>query len=87
MVGKTQDYDLPNTKFRSFTPEGTAPSSQGWPVLIYFHGGENSSLLDTTIVSKSGLWADLGALGGWTLGNIASESAFATNMCVRTSVT
>ena len=40
VVGKTQDYDLPNTKFRSFTPEGAAPSAQGWPVLIYFHGGE-----------------------------------------------
>ena len=32
------------------------------------------------------MWADLGALGGWTLGNITSESALATNMCVRTSV-
>ena len=39
IVGKTRDYDLPNTKFRSFTPEGAAPS-KGWPVLIYFHGGE-----------------------------------------------
>jgi hypothetical protein len=42
VVGKTRDYDLPNTKFRSFTPEGTASSTQGWPVLIYFHGGEYS---------------------------------------------
>ena len=40
VVGRTQDYDLPNTKVRSFTPEGTPPSTQGWPVLIYFHGGE-----------------------------------------------
>ncbi|KAF9483288.1 hypothetical protein BDN70DRAFT_873983 [Pholiota conissans] len=57
-VGKTQDYDLPKTKFRAFTPEGSPPT-RGWPLLIYFHGG------------------------GWTLGNIASETSFCTNMCVR----
>ncbi|KAF8965781.1 alpha/beta hydrolase fold-domain-containing protein [Flammula alnicola] len=57
-VGKTQDYDLPNTKFRAFTPEGTPPTPSGWPVFIFFHGG------------------------GWTLGNIGSETAFCTNLCV-----
>lgn len=45
VVGKTQDYDLPNTKLRSFKPEGAAPL-KGWPVLIYFHGGEILYLLD-----------------------------------------
>ena len=49
VVGKTQDYDLPNAKFRSFTPEGTAPSTQGWPVLIYFHGGEIRYLFPSLI--------------------------------------
>ncbi|KAF8153372.1 alpha/beta hydrolase fold-domain-containing protein [Crassisporium funariophilum] len=59
-VGKTQDYDLPKTKFRAFTPEGTPPP-KGWPVFIFFHGG------------------------GWTLGNIGSETTFSTNMCVHAS--
>ncbi|KAF8184705.1 alpha/beta hydrolase fold-domain-containing protein [Pholiota molesta] len=57
-VAKTQDYDLPNTKFRAFTPEG-APPAGGWPLFIFFHGG------------------------GWTLGNIGSETSFCTNMSVR----
>ncbi|KAI3604788.1 putative lipase from carbohydrate esterase family ce10 [Moniliophthora roreri] len=37
-VGKTQDLDLTQTKFRAFTPEGEPPST-GWPVFIFFHGG------------------------------------------------
>ncbi|KAF9531237.1 alpha/beta hydrolase fold-domain-containing protein [Crepidotus variabilis] len=57
-VAKTQDFDLPHTKFRAFTPEGQAPSG-GWPLFIFFHGG------------------------GWTLGNIGSETTFTTNMAVR----
>ncbi|PPQ79008.1 hypothetical protein CVT25_002317 [Psilocybe cyanescens] len=57
-VGKTEDFDMPHTKFRAFTPEGTPPVN-GWPVFIFFHGG------------------------GWTLGNIGSETAFCTNLCVR----
>jgi acetyl esterase/lipase len=39
-VAKTEDYDLKHTKFRSFTPHGTAPDA-GWPVFIFFHGGED----------------------------------------------
>ncbi|KAF9462189.1 alpha/beta hydrolase fold-domain-containing protein [Collybia nuda] len=57
-VAKIEDFDLKYTKFRAFTPQGTAPAA-GWPVLIYFHGG------------------------GWTLGNIGSETGFTTNMSVR----
>ncbi|TFK31340.1 alpha/beta hydrolase fold-domain-containing protein [Crucibulum laeve] len=57
-VGNIQDYDLTYAKFRAFTPEGDPPAN-GWPVLIYFHGG------------------------GWTLGNISSETTVCTNMCVR----
>ncbi|KAF9045022.1 alpha/beta hydrolase fold-domain-containing protein [Panaeolus papilionaceus] len=57
-VGKVEDFDLPKTKFRAFTPEGSPPEG-GWPLCIYFHGG------------------------GWTLGNISSETSFATNLCSR----
>lgn len=38
-VGKTQDFDLSNTNFRVFIPEGEAPAG-GWPVFIFFHGGD-----------------------------------------------
>lgn len=44
-VGKTADYAIsrveskgPDVKVRCFTPEGPKPAD-GWPVLIYFHGG------------------------------------------------
>ncbi|KAF7299125.1 Abhydrolase-3 domain-containing protein [Mycena indigotica] len=37
-VGSTQDIDLTHTKFRAFTPEGSAPAN-GWPCFIFFHGG------------------------------------------------
>jgi len=45
-VGQTQDFSLtrketagPPVKIRCFTPEGKPPSSAGWPVMLYFHGG------------------------------------------------
>lgn len=44
-VGKTQDLSLkrretegPDIRIRCFTPKGDAPSD-GWPVLLYGHGG------------------------------------------------
>lgn len=44
-VGKTEDHTIsraeskgPDVKVRCFTPEGAKPEN-GWPVLIYFHGG------------------------------------------------
>lgn len=37
-VAKTQDFDLPKTKIRTYTPEGPPPPD-GWPVFIFFHGG------------------------------------------------
>ena len=37
-VAKTQDFELPTTKCRAFTPEGTPPAG-GWPLFIFFHGG------------------------------------------------
>ncbi|KDR66461.1 hypothetical protein GALMADRAFT_162062 [Galerina marginata CBS 339.88] len=37
-IGKTQEYELPKTKFRALTPEGTPPAG-GWPAIVYFHGG------------------------------------------------
>ena len=40
-VGGTKDISLGKFKVRVFTPEGDAPEG-GWPVFIYFHGGEAS---------------------------------------------
>jgi acetyl esterase/lipase len=40
-VGSVKDYSLSKFKIRVFTPEGEAPAD-GWPVLIYFHGGRHS---------------------------------------------
>ncbi|KIL66603.1 hypothetical protein M378DRAFT_1028154 [Amanita muscaria Koide BX008] len=37
-VGKVQDYELTNTKCRTYTPPGEKPQS-GWPLFIVFHGG------------------------------------------------
>lgn len=36
------DYGLSKCKIRVFTPEGESPTD-GWPVFIFFHGGERSS--------------------------------------------
>lgn len=41
-VGSTKDYDLSHCKVRVFTPPGNAPSD-GWPALLYFHGGKSLS--------------------------------------------
>jgi len=38
-VGSVKDFSVVNCNVRVFTPEGTAPTS-GWPVFIFFHGGE-----------------------------------------------
>jgi hypothetical protein len=76
-VAKTQDYDLPNTKFRAFTPEGEPPAG-GWPLFIFFHGGLLSQLNSCQNTSDKEFH-----VGGWTLGNIGSETAFCTNMSVR----
>jgi acetyl esterase/lipase len=44
-VGKTEDLKIqrvetegPDVLVRVFTPEGEEPS-EGWPVMVYFHGG------------------------------------------------
>lgn len=75
VVAKTQDFDLKYTKFRAFTPEGTAPEA-GWPIFIFFHGGQRHIVPTMLILT-------LIFLGGWTLGNISSETGFTTNMSVR----
>ena len=38
-VGSIVDYSLTGCKARVFTPEGEPPTN-GWPVFIFFHGGE-----------------------------------------------
>jgi len=38
-VGSIVDYNLSKCKIRVFTPEG-GPPVDGWPVFIFFHGGE-----------------------------------------------
>ncbi|KAG1804004.1 Alpha/Beta hydrolase protein [Suillus variegatus] len=37
-VGAVKDISLQNCKIRAFIPEGTPPA-EGWPVLLYIHGG------------------------------------------------
>lgn len=39
-VGSIEDHNLGRFKVRVFTPEGEPPVSDGWPVFIFFHGGE-----------------------------------------------
>jgi len=43
-VGAVRDISLQNCKIRVFIPEGTPPP-EGWPVLLYIHGGENRMYL------------------------------------------
>lgn len=38
-VGSIVDYNLSKCKIRVFTSEGEPPTD-GWPVFIFFHGGE-----------------------------------------------
>ncbi|KAG6832984.1 hypothetical protein H0H92_004868 [Tricholoma furcatifolium] len=71
-VAKTQDFSLTHTKIRTFTPHGQVPKG-GWPVFIFFHGGN--------FINRSEALADRNA-GGWTLGNIESETSFSTHMAV-----
>ena len=40
-VGSVRDIAMSKCTVRVFTPEGAAPSS-GWPVFIFFHGGEQN---------------------------------------------
>jgi len=42
-VGSVKDYGLTHCKVRVFTPEG-APPPKGWPVYIWYHGGEPGEL-------------------------------------------
>ncbi|KAH9919094.1 alpha/beta hydrolase fold-domain-containing protein [Fomitopsis serialis] len=62
-VGKVEDIVLGKFDVRVYSPDGEAPE-RGWPVFIYFHGGE---IVDC----------------GWTLGNITTNGAFASNVCKR----
>ena len=39
-VGSIVDYELTRCKVRVFTPEGEPPIDDGWPALIFFHGGK-----------------------------------------------
>lgn len=38
-VGSTKDIALSKCKIRVFAPPGSPPS-KGWPVFLFFHGGE-----------------------------------------------
>lgn len=38
-VGSIKDLSLSHCMMRIFTPEGEAPA-EGWPILLFFHGGE-----------------------------------------------
>jgi acetyl esterase/lipase len=43
-VGNVQDYELSHCKVRVFTPEGVPPPG-GWPVYVWYHGGESETPL------------------------------------------
>ena len=77
-VGSIVDYNLSKCKIRVFTPEGESPAD-GWPVFIFFHGGERWG------ISCLGGWnyTSVDFAGGWTLGNISTENSFSSNMCKR----
>lgn len=38
-VGSVEDFKLSKCEVRVFTPEGSSPAD-GWPALLYFHGGK-----------------------------------------------
>lgn len=80
-VGSIQDIPLSKFSVRVFTPEGSAPEA-GWPVLIYFHGGKHLRAPNSSPRRDTDM---IGYTGGWTLGNINTESAFCTNVCKRGS--
>lgn len=71
-VGGIQDYSVSKTNVRVFTPKGHRPA-KGWPVFIWFHGG--SFELDQ--LSKHNSYFHI---GGWTLGNITSDTSFISRM-------
>jgi hypothetical protein len=53
-VGAVKDISLQNCKIRAFIPEGTPPP-EGWPVLLYIHGGENLYMLCSNECSTKSL--------------------------------
>lgn len=46
-VGKVSEYELKKggygRKMRAYTPPGQPPTT-GWPVILYFHGGDFSTV-------------------------------------------
>lgn len=38
-VGSQTDHNAGEFQIRVFTPEGFAPTKEGWPTLVWFHGG------------------------------------------------
>ena len=78
-VGSIRDVQLANCTVRVFTPEGTAPEG-GWPVFIFFHGGNHICLV---LVSAMYVSDPFYSSGGWCLGNIDTENSFSTRMCKR----
>jgi len=73
-VGSIKDFSLSKTSIRTFTPKSERPPN-GWPALIWLHGGSLASKYVTTEPTNHDF-----KKGGWTLGNIDSESSFITQI-------
>lgn len=72
-VGSIRDFAFSKTSIRTFTPKSERPPN-GWPALIWLHGGSLARKYITTEPTNHDF------KGGWTLGNIDSESSFMTQI-------
>jgi acetyl esterase/lipase len=49
-VSSTKDYNISKARLRVFTPKGERPVG-GWPVFIWFHGGQSAPVISCAFLT------------------------------------
>lgn len=82
-VGLVKDISLSKCKVRVFWPKDPSEAPEGgWPVLLYFHGGECIPQCQNILSKLSHTYFGNGYKGGWTLGSIDTENHLASRLCL-----
>lgn len=82
-VGLVKDISLLKCKVRVFWPKDLSEAPEGgWPVLLYFHGGECMPQCQSISSKLSHTYFGNRYKGGWTLGSIDTENHLASRLCL-----